>query len=28
VTGIVEPLDPHRPFVDEITFDCAKCGGG
>jgi isoleucyl-tRNA synthetase len=27
VTGIVEPLDPHRPFVDEITFDCAKCGG-
>jgi isoleucyl-tRNA synthetase len=19
-------LDPHRPFVDEITFDCAECG--
>jgi isoleucyl-tRNA synthetase len=27
VTGIVEPLDPHRPFVDEITFDCSQCGG-
>ncbi|MBN2099497.1 MAG: isoleucine--tRNA ligase [Dehalococcoidia bacterium] len=27
VAGIVEPVDPHRPFVDEITFDCAKCGG-
>ena len=21
-----EPLDLHRPFVDEITFDCPKCG--
>ena len=20
-------LDLHRPFVDEITFDCDKCGG-
>ncbi|MGH2700136.1 MAG: isoleucine--tRNA ligase, partial [Actinomycetota bacterium] len=19
-------LDPHRPFVDRITFDCAECG--
>jgi isoleucyl-tRNA synthetase len=19
-------LDPHRPFVDEITFDCPECG--
>ncbi|MEJ6617957.1 MAG: isoleucine--tRNA ligase [Candidatus Planktophila sp.] len=19
-------LDPHRPFVDDITFDCAECG--
>lgn len=19
-------LDPHRPFVDEITFDCPQCG--
>jgi len=27
VAGIKEPLDLHRPYVDEITFDCAKCGG-
>ncbi len=27
VSGVVEPVDPHRPFVDEITFDCARCGG-
>jgi len=20
-------LDPHRPFVDEVTFDCPACGG-
>jgi isoleucyl-tRNA synthetase len=20
-------LDPHRPFVDDIFFECAKCGG-
>lgn len=19
-------LDPHRPYVDEVTFDCASCG--
>ena len=19
-------LDPHRPFVDEVTFDCPECG--
>ena len=19
-------LDPHRPFVDEVTFDCPRCG--
>jgi len=25
-TGLKEPLDLHRPFVDEITFDCPKCG--
>ncbi|MFC1924595.1 isoleucine--tRNA ligase [Chloroflexota bacterium] len=25
--GLVEPLDLHRPFVDEITFDCPGCGG-
>jgi isoleucyl-tRNA synthetase len=25
--GLVEPLDLHRPFVDDITFACSKCGG-
>jgi len=20
-------LDPHRPFIDEVTFSCPKCGG-
>ncbi|MFC1974638.1 isoleucine--tRNA ligase [Chloroflexota bacterium] len=25
-TGLKEPLDLHRPFADEITFDCSKCG--
>jgi len=24
--GLKEPLDLHRPFVDELTYDCAKCG--
>jgi isoleucyl-tRNA synthetase len=19
-------LDPHRPFIDEVTFDCPRCG--
>jgi isoleucyl-tRNA synthetase len=26
-TGFKEPLDLHRPFVDELTYQCAKCGG-
>jgi len=26
-TGLKEPLDLHRPFVDDTTFACAKCGG-
>lgn len=26
-SGLREPLDLHRPFVDEATFNCAKCGG-
>ncbi|MFC2071285.1 isoleucine--tRNA ligase [Chloroflexota bacterium] len=26
ITGLREPLDFHRPFVDELTFDCSKCG--
>ena len=25
--GLIEPLDLHRPFVDDITFACSKCGG-
>ena len=24
--GVKEPLDLHKPFVDDVTFDCA-CGG-
>ena len=27
VSGIVEPLDLHRPYVDSISFSCSKCGG-
>ncbi|MHC1578993.1 MAG: isoleucine--tRNA ligase, partial [Dehalococcoidia bacterium] len=27
VSGLTEPLDLHRPYVDEITFACPKCGG-
>ena len=27
-SGFKEPLDLHRPFVDELTFDCQKCGAG
>ncbi|MBI4180330.1 MAG: isoleucine--tRNA ligase [Chloroflexi bacterium] len=26
-SGLKEPLDLHRPFVDEATFACSKCGG-
>jgi len=26
LAGLKEPLDLHRPFVDEITFACPKCG--
>jgi len=26
LSGLKEPLDLHRPFVDEITFDCPECG--
>ncbi len=25
-SGFKEPLDLHRPFVDELTFDCPECG--
>jgi isoleucyl-tRNA synthetase len=27
IAGLREPLDLHRPYVDEITFACSKCGG-
>jgi len=27
IAGLNEPLDLHRPFVDDITFACSKCGG-
>jgi isoleucyl-tRNA synthetase len=25
-SGFKQPLDLHRPFVDELTFNCQKCG--
>ncbi len=25
-SGLKEPLDLHRPFVDEVTFTCPDCG--
>ncbi|MBI4186392.1 MAG: isoleucine--tRNA ligase [Chloroflexi bacterium] len=27
ISRLKEPLDLHRPFVDEVTFDCPQCGG-
>jgi isoleucyl-tRNA synthetase len=27
VSGFKESLDLHRPFVDEVTYQCAKCDG-
>jgi len=26
-TGWKEPLDLHRPYMDDVTFTCGKCGG-
>jgi len=26
-SGFKQPLDLHRPFVDELTFTCLECGG-
>ncbi len=26
-SGIAEPLDLHKPFVDAVTFPCASCAG-
>ncbi|MGB2877962.1 MAG: isoleucine--tRNA ligase [Dehalococcoidales bacterium] len=25
--GLKEPLDLHRPYVDDMTYDCPQCGG-
>jgi isoleucyl-tRNA synthetase len=25
--GLKEPLDIHRPYMDDVTFSCGKCGG-
>jgi isoleucyl-tRNA synthetase len=27
VSGLKEPLDLHRPYIDEVTFECPQCGG-
>jgi len=27
ISGLAKGLDLHRPYVDEITFACPKCGG-
>jgi len=27
VSNFSEPLDLHRPFVDEVTYDCPQCQG-
>jgi isoleucyl-tRNA synthetase len=27
IAGLAEPLDLHRPYVDEVTFACTICGG-
>ncbi|MCL2678829.1 MAG: isoleucine--tRNA ligase [Dehalococcoidia bacterium] len=26
-SGLTEPLNLHRPYVDEMTYSCSKCGG-
>jgi isoleucyl-tRNA synthetase len=25
--GLPDGFDPHRPFIDELTWDCPECGG-
>jgi len=25
--GLPETFDPHRPFIDEVSWECAECGG-
>ncbi|MDO9334146.1 MAG: isoleucine--tRNA ligase, partial [Dehalococcoidales bacterium] len=27
VTGLTQPLDIHRPYIDRVSFSCGKCGG-
>ncbi|MFH1486514.1 MAG: isoleucine--tRNA ligase [Chloroflexota bacterium] len=27
VSGLVDGIDLHRPFVDEVTFNCPRCSG-
>ncbi len=27
MSGLSEPLDLHRPYMDDIVFTCSKCGG-
>jgi isoleucyl-tRNA synthetase len=27
VGPLPEDFDPHRPFIDELTWDCERCGG-
>jgi isoleucyl-tRNA synthetase len=27
LSELKEPFDLHRPFVDDVTFKCSKCGG-
>ena len=27
ISGVKEPLDLHRPYVDEIVYNCPKCKG-
>jgi len=26
-SGFREPLDLHRPYIDEVSFDCSRCSG-
>jgi isoleucyl-tRNA synthetase len=26
-SGLKEPVDLHRPYIDEVTYRCPKCGG-
>ena len=25
--GLPEDFDPHRPYIDELTWECSECGG-